>query len=154
MMRRSHRLLALLAVAAVVGACASSGQSAAPGQPAASTAAGSAPRNTNRALLTQDELRAATQQNMYDVVMALRPQWLRQGQVTSMTGGGQGAGQVTQAGVLVYLDGSAMGAAPMLRQITTSSVRQARYLTAPEAQARFGMAVSQPVIEILTATGR
>ena len=81
-------------------------------------------------LITADEIQAQHFANTYDLINALRPNWLRP---RSASFGSSG-----QAGVMVYVDGNRLGSANYLRQIAAGQIQSARYLSGPEATTRYG----------------
>ena len=83
---------------------------------------------TARNVLTIEEMRDFT--DVYSAVLSLRPLWLRQRGVTSIR---------QRDGVKVYLDGSLMGGAENLKQITIISIGSVRYLDGLEASNRWGL---------------
>lgn len=96
----------------------------------------------DRDRITREELEERSYANLYDVVSALRPNWLR----TAM-----GAGGGTSASTpLVYVDGRRLGDTGELRSVSAQAVQSARYLSATEAQNRYGMAEARPVIDVTT----
>lgn len=78
--------------------------------------------------------------NMYDLLTRLRPQWLR---ATAAAG--------TGSRTLVFLDGTQLGDLDQLRQIPPSSIREARYYSASEAQARLAVRQASPVIALTSS---
>ena len=68
------------------------------------------------------ELEASRLPTLYDAVQAFRPFWLRQ----------------TNGGVVVYLDNQLVGGVAVLRRISVHLTEDARYMSATEAQVRFG----------------
>ena len=83
---------------------------------------------TARNVLTIEEMRDFT--DVYSAVLSLRPLWLRQRGVTSIR---------QRDGMKVYLDGSLMGGAENLKQITIISIGSVRYLDGLEASNRWGL---------------
>jgi hypothetical protein len=79
----------------------------------------------NPYLITVGELEASQRMNVYEAVRDLRPNWLWQRR-----------GRTGEA--LVYLDERAVGTASSLRRFSTNVVAELRYLSANEAQLRFG----------------
>lgn len=125
-------VLAVLAVSISLVGCASSGEGA-----------GQRPsRQAN--LLTEEELRAVPQTNLYDIVASHRPAWLRQSAQISFEN--PDAGQT-----LVYLDFVEAGGVRYLRQLNVRDVMSVQYLTPTEAAQRFGLRTnSGPVILVNT----
>lgn len=114
---KAHRYLVLSALVLTV-AC---------GGPTGTAGAGPRP---SQDLITADEIQAQHFANMYDLIGALRPNWLR-----SRTASFGASGQV---GVMIYLDGNRLGAADYLRQIAAGGIESARFLSGPDATSRYG----------------
>lgn len=89
---------------------------------------GTARRDAN--LITYDEVTETHFTNAYELINALRPNWL---QVRSQSIGGRSAGLP-----VIYVDGSRMGTVEFLRQIPAGQVQTAQFLRAPEATSRYG----------------
>lgn len=102
------------------------------------------PARTNRYIITAEEVQAATRHNsVFDLVQALRPNWLR----------GRSAGTVTNpnaGSVVVYMDDVRMGGTEFLRQIQTEAVVSLRYLDANDATTRYGTGHTGGVIQVIT----
>ena len=118
----------------IASACSSGG--------AASTPDARPAPSQDRNLLTQDELQRTAGSDLFDAIRILRPQWLRQSP-TIIRQGGEGS-------LLVYLDGVQFGDPTSLRQISLLVVQEARYLSASEAQARYGTQDLHGVIAVTT----
>ena len=82
-------------------------------------------------LITQDEIARVTAANAYDAVQMLRPSFLRARGVPSSV-----SGQPDLA--IVYLDGMKMGDVGQLQRIPTVGIVSIRYLTAIDANQRYG----------------
>jgi hypothetical protein len=121
----------LLASLLILPACASAGterETALPG-------------DQNR--LTAHEIQQRDHTNAFEVVQALRPQWLRQRGQTSL--------RVPQSSeVVIYVDGQLLGGPGTLRHVHASQVDTMQYLNASEATMRFGTGHSGGAIVILT----
>ncbi len=113
---RSPARVALLVLLFVASACGA-------GRPVRPKPAG------EQYLIAQSELEATRQQNLYDAIRQVRPFWLgrdrRQG-----TGG--------SSEIVVYLDEHQIGGVGQLTRLPVSAVARVRYLSATEAQVRFG----------------
>lgn len=129
--------------------------------------------------LTSDDLRASTATNLYELLQALRPNWLygrgvgsvRAGRpIRSPMGGGnsapsdgteasalpaQGEGDQASASVSprVYLDGAVIGDINKLREMLVSETESVEYLDAAAATYRFG-AGNQSGVILVTTLGR
>lgn len=116
---------------------------------ALTVACGSARRpgttNIDRDLLTRAELATRASDNMHQVISSLRRNWL----ITPMGAAGIGNTPATKP-VTVWVDGSELGGAEMLRAMSSASVESARYYSMTEAQSKFGFRVESPVIEIIS----
>ena len=134
---RPNRHVLLITAGVIASACKSAG----------GTGAGAEPRPTayqDRNLVTQEELQRTSASNLFDAVRVLRPQWLRERpMITGSRSSGQGS-------LLVYLDGAQFGDQTSLRQISVSVVLEVRFLSASEAQARYGTQDLQPAIAVTT----
>ena len=146
-MRRSPLLLGGLLLAAM--ACASGGgggaTAAAPADSTGAAAAATARPSGNRNLLTAQELNSVGSQNLRDVVNALRPRWLQNTSAGSLSG--------VSGGVTVYMSGQLLGGLDALSTVQKGSVDRMVYYSITEAQARYGMRVRTPVIEIRLKSG-
>lgn len=160
---RYRDLLSLSTLALLAAACASGGArnaqvaaaessavatTASPSTPAAQpTDASTSPRSSTSArrrsanLITADELNEATHGNVYDLIAATRPEWLRTSGATSIRGGG---------GVVAYLDMTRLGSATSLRQIPLNQAKALRYYSPAEAQSRFGLDNTAGAIQVET----
>jgi hypothetical protein len=105
-----------------------------------SAAEGSAPRRQANTITADEILQEARTQNAFELIRALRPNWLQ-------SRGAQSLGQPSAAGaatgaqiqsVMVYIDGTRLGPPQMLQQILARDVAEARFLSPTEAFARFG----------------
>ena len=134
-MKYSHLLV--LALSVLMLGCAST----------TSREAGQQPRRQQN-VLTQEEMREAHQNNVYEAVAALRTNWLRpRGQASFRD---PNAGQV-----VVFLNGILVGGPDYLRQLSTADVTSLQFLNASEAASRFGLQTSSgPAIVISTSPGR
>lgn len=140
-MRRSPKLVGMalaLALATTLAAC---GGSATP-------AVATAPRPTRGSLnlITSAEVEAAGNDaiNAYDLVQRLRPGMMRP---RNQTAGNTGEGNVF--GVVAYVDDIRLGDAEQLRTIMRATVREIRYISAPDATTRWGTGHSNGVIQVI-----
>lgn len=113
--------------------------------PACAANRGAQGPSTNTSLITLQEIEDSHQPNLFDVVRAVRPMWLRQFSTTVQNG------QVT--GVSVYVDNQRVGGLEVLRDMTSTTATSLRFYTASEAQSRFGLGNLQGVIQVNTARG-
>jgi hypothetical protein len=101
--------------------------------------------STNTSLITLQEIEDSHQPNLFDVVRAVRPMWLRQFSTAVQNS--------QNTGVSVYVDNQRVGGLEVLRDMTTTTATSLRYYTASEAQSRFGLGNLQGVIQVNTARG-
>jgi|SRR5881296_1272442 len=134
---RPYRHALLISGIAIASACKSAGGGSAGTEARPAT-------YQDRNLILQEELQRTSASNMFDAIRVLRPQWLRE---RPMITGGRSSGQ---GSLLVYLDGSQFGDPTSLRQISVSIVQEVRFLSASEAQARYGTQGLQGVIVVTT----
>lgn len=97
-------------------------------------ACSSSPRERTSArqqrLITTAEIDASGYSTAFEVVEALRPQWLRLRGRTSFN---------ARESVKVYLDDSLLGEPEQLRQITARSIAAIRFMDGNEATTRWGL---------------
>ena len=84
----------------------------------------------DRNLLTREEIQNASASNGLELVRELRPAWLQ-------IRGSKSISQTTE--VSVILDGMRLGGPETLSGIRTATIEEMQYLTAREAQTRYGM---------------
>ena len=82
-------------------------------------------------LITQDEIERVTAANAYDAVQMLRPSFLRARGVPSTVNGAPDL-------AIVYLDGMKMGDVGQLQRIPTIGIVSIRYISAIDANQRYG----------------
>lgn len=147
-----HRVAAggIVAMISLLGACASgSGAAATEAGPAPSVGASPAattqpPRSRqDQQLITRDVILGTQYNTLYEVVQAMRSNWLRVRTSSSATG----KGDVLQ----VYLDNQRIGGVDELRRIVPSTVMSARYFDPIAASARWGLDHGAGAIYVLTA---
>jgi hypothetical protein len=119
--------------------------------------AGDGRSSRDTAVITAEEISATDATNAYDLVQRLRPRWLQtRGQQGLQTATGTTAtGPVTgmqMTGVVVYLDGSPLGAVEALRQVSTRDLARLQRLSAADATQRFG--TGHPHGAIIVTTGQ
>lgn len=105
----------------------------------------SAARNStayDRSGISREELAERSASNLYDVVSAIRPSWLRSTPAA--------IGRAATTSPLVYIDGRPAGQVDALRSISPQSVEHARHLSASEAQNKYSMSQARPVIDLTT----
>jgi len=94
----------------------------------------------NSAQLTQSEMAASNADNLYDVIAKLRPECYR-----ARAGVGPNS---TPTSVDIYMNGTMLGKAEILRDVRLQDVTDVRYWDVGQASARFGMGHPRGVIEI------
>jgi hypothetical protein len=115
-MRWSALVLALLAPA--MWSCASSGASSSGfGDPD---------------IITREEIEESTAATAYDLVLNLRPQWLRTRGISTLA---QAAGQED---IVVYMNNARLGFRDAMRQVPLGAVQYLQFFTAREATHRWG----------------
>lgn len=98
----------------------------------------------NPSVITLAEITGAGGANAFDVVQSLRPQWLRtRGQTTLRTSGvadprGGSYQAMTQVPIMVYVEGQQVGGLEALRGLSTSQIRELRFVDSREAVQRWG----------------
>ncbi len=161
------RVLISVALAAVVG-CASSGskapanvepRAATPSTAAATpdsskrvdpalgvirgtTRAQTDPRRRDRQVLDRDEIRSTQFTNLYDVVLALRANWLRIRAADSFE---------KSTPIQLYLDAQRLSGVEELRQMNPTNIASIRYLDPIQAGARYGLDHGAGAILVTTA---
>lgn len=116
-MRTAHaRTLLLVLLSVVLAACAAR--------------TGDGMTRADRNVVTAAEIDASSHTDAYALLRALHPQWLRARGTSSLN---------LQESVKVYLDGSLLGGVDHLRQITTHSLAEIRFMDGPEATQRWGL---------------
>lgn len=97
---------------------------------AACASPGSATPSSSGDVLTQEELAATGEVDLYRVIERLRPRWLRARGQTSVTGGA--------TVVMLFVDGSPRGDVSQMRGMRVVDVLDITFLSASEATFRFG----------------
>jgi hypothetical protein len=120
-----------LSLVLVLGACASAGR-------------GGTPQGRSD-LLVEDQIRGQSYSTVYDVIVALRPNWLR-------TRGTDSFNTPTQ--IQVYVDNMRVGGIATLQQIPTVSTYYVQWYDGLEASARWGLGHGAGAIYVSTAPMR
>ena len=129
-----RRLVPLLALALAAAACGGTPPGSSP-----------APRR-DASEISEQEVRASTRINAYDLIVSLRPGWLlRQATPTSLR-------NPEHDPPVVYLNGQLCGSIEQLRGFRTSEVTRVRWCDPVSAQQRFGRATGG-VVELITRSG-
>lgn len=142
MSRCIHRWARVVPVGVLLlAACASSAPAVPGAAPAPRSVAAARPRQDQQ-LITRDVILGTQYTNLYDVIQALRSNWLQ----VKATGG------FSRADVLqVYLDNQRIGGAEELRRIAPSTVLSVRFYDPVSAAARWGMDHGAGAIYVLTS---
>jgi hypothetical protein len=128
---RWSRLPTVVILLFVLAACASSG-----------TQRRSSARRDTRSL-SAEEIRTSSASNLYDVIRSHRPEWLIKRGQTSIN---------LEGDIVVYVDNVALGGPESLKSIDVQSVQFVRFLSASEAQMRFGVGHMHGAIVVTTRT--
>lgn len=105
--------------------------------------AGPSSSGKQRNLITADEIANSHERNAYELIQALRPSMLTNRGPTSLSNRSDG-------GIAVFLDDQRFGDLASLAQIPASDVREIRFLSAGEAQARWGTGYPSGVIQVVS----
>lgn len=98
----------------------------------------------DRNVITEDEISHSSEHNVYNLIRAVRPGMLTTRGRTSITN--------QDPGIVVFMNGQRFGDISSLEGVETSTVHEIRYLTAAQAQSRFGTGYPQGVIAVTTRT--
>lgn len=98
----------------------------------------------DRNVITRDEIARSPEHSAYNVIRTLRPGMLNQRGNTSIAN--------LDPGIVVFLDGQRYGDVSSLDAMEAATIEEIRYLSAGEAQARFGTGYPQGVILITSRT--
>ena len=99
--------------------------------------------STSRTVLSTEEMQKAGYPDVFTTIQTLRPQWLQLRGSTRFRNN-------PPAQIKVYLDGSLLGGPELMKQITTKSIYDARYLDGIEASQRWGLDHDMGAIVITT----
>jgi hypothetical protein len=111
----------------------------------ASGTAGKSRPTRDQSVITADELREHQSSDLLSAIQSLRPLWLHKRGPMSLTSEGD---------IQVYLDNMRFGTSLSLRQIDVSVVASLEYLSAAQAQARFGIGHPYGAILVFTKRGQ
>jgi hypothetical protein len=103
------------------------------------------PARRDRNLITDQEIEQnrTRADNAYDLISALRPQWLRTRGNTTLVPG-------VDDGVALYVDGTRRGSVEELRSVPVEHLTELRYVSAGDATTRYGTGHAQGAIEVST----
>jgi hypothetical protein len=127
---RSFRFITIALLVAVAAGC-------------ASTSTGRRTSSRDTRVLTAEEIRQSSAANLYEVIRAYRPEWLIKRGQTSIN---------LEGDIVVYVDNVALGGPESLRTIDVHAVQSARFMTASEAQMRYGVGHMHGAIVVTTRT--
>lgn len=127
-------LLVIATLAAAGCASGSAGSSTSTQAGAPSTA-----RRSNPSVITAEELARIEVSDALQAIQRLRPQFLQTRGATSFQQSSE---------VVVYVDGSRLGAPSALRDVTVNDIKEIRYLSATEATQRYGTGHSSGAIVV------
>ncbi|HEX7050209.1 MAG TPA: hypothetical protein VF188_08420 [Longimicrobiales bacterium] len=108
------------------------------------------PPATRMDLITLDEIRTSGAGTAYQLVKALRPEWLQARGAQSLLEIGSGARQA----IAVYLDGTYLGGLDALREISAADLVSAQFVDARTATMRWGARNSHGAIVLRTRPAR
>lgn len=115
-----------------------------PTTPAAIRGSAPAPsRNRDRTTLSREEILATQYTNLYDVILSLRGNWLRQRTAETING--------KSSMVQVYLDTQRLSGVDELRTMQSSNIESVKFFDPIQASARWGMDHGAGAIFIVTA---
>jgi hypothetical protein len=128
---RPSRLAALGLLLIVTASCASSSQG------------GRTSGRRDARQLSSEEIRTTSASNLYDVIRSQRPEWLIKRGQTSIN---------LEGDIVVYVDNVALGGPESLKCIDVHRVQNVRFLSASEAQMRYGVGHMHGAIVVTTRT--
>jgi hypothetical protein len=99
-----------------------------------------APRRDRNKISTEEIAEKQSAQNAYDLIKALRPQWLSSRGPTSI--------MQAEVGIVVYRGASKLGSVDELRSIPADQVAEMRWYSAGDATMRFGTDHPSGAIEV------
>ncbi len=127
-----------LALALSVLACAGAGPASGSAAPA-STASSTSSAN----VISRVELSAAGSVSAHEVILRLRPSFMRDRGLTSITGG------AARSRSVVFVDDSEHGDIESLKNFPASRVEEVRFYTGRDATTRFGSSYGAGVIQLI-----
>ena len=121
--------------------------------PACASSGGTGAGSRNADVITADEIRSTSHATAYEVIGALRPQWLRTRAANSIMNTRNAGGGASNE-VVVYLDNMRMGNAESLQSVRADVVQQAEMVNAMTATQRWGTGHAAGAILITTTQPR
>jgi type IV pilus biogenesis protein CpaD/CtpE len=134
---RMRRRIAVGLLMLVLAGCASAGGKERSASPT---------KNRNRNVITLEEIESSHESDTYLLVKSLRPNMLTTRGATSII--------LTDPGVIVFLDNQRFGPAQSLSMLPPADIAEIRFLSAAEAQSRWGEGFPQGVILVTSKRGR
>lgn len=104
---------------------------------------GTGPQRPDQLMLTREQIAEPRFTSAYDVVRALRSNWLNSRGIASLR---------SKVEVQVYLDGVHLGGVQALQNISTPSIQYIRYFNGTDATTRWGIGHGRGVIYIGTGS--
>ena len=101
------------------------------------------PESASRYVISREVLAARPTANLFDIVVANRPQWLQD----PLAGGVGGTGLSSPE---VYADGRRLGPLMILRTLSAGDAEKVCYFRPSHAQNRFGLTAQRAVVEVFT----
>ena len=97
----------------------------------------------DRTVVYPDELSGDVGRNLHDALQRLRPEWFTRRGATTMNAANEGD-------VVVYRDGARMGGPGTLRDVLAEMVLSVRFMSAIDAQTRYGLGHQHGAIIVTT----
>lgn len=110
----------------------------------ASSGANKSGERRDRNVITRAEIEQSSEHSAYNLIRSLRPGMLNTRGNTSIAH--------QDPGIVVFLDGQRYGDASSLDAMEANTIEEIRYLSAAEAQSRYGTGYPQGVILITSRT--
>ncbi|HET7553174.1 MAG TPA: hypothetical protein VFK04_17910 [Gemmatimonadaceae bacterium] len=110
----------------------------------ASAGSKSSTERRDRNVITRDEISASPEHSALNLIRSLRPGMLNERGKTSIAH--------ADPGIVIFLDGQRYGDVSSLDAMEVNTIQEIRYLSAAQAQARFGTGYPQGVILITSRT--
>ena len=108
--------------------------------------ASAATQNPN--VISLEEIVESSASNAYEVIQRLRPNFLRTRGAVHGTPGATNA--IEMLDLVVYLNETRLGGSDPLRQISTTDIREIRYVNSSEATTKWGTGHSAGAIQIVS----
>jgi hypothetical protein len=96
----------------------------------AGTATKAASTRSNPSIITREAVESTDRANAYELVRALRPNWLSKRGVQTIT---QGTGDI-----MIYYGTSRLGGTDALRSVDVQSIEQLQFISGSDATQRYG----------------